>query len=205
MYAELMVTGDKVAGYAEGPRNLPDLILDYTNELNRNIEDDRMDDRLVHRVAAVVAWEQLREVFRPIPADLDAVLASLNKAGLSADDLTYLEFRLRILQTVGAGRDRVRFMVDTIAEYFAAMHIVERCADDRKRWSSCLKNLKDSTVNAGSVRGFALALKDWSEAYRQKLGDAFHFVSAALEALLEERNEPVLGEESSATSFPSDN
>jgi hypothetical protein len=63
-----------------------------------------------------IARECLRETFRPAPAKIEAVLATLG--GDSAQDrINYLERNLRLVHVIGAGRDRVKFALDPLAEY----------------------------------------------------------------------------------------
>ena len=59
------------------PETIPDLMLNYVNEINRGVDPPKLEDRQVHRVAKVLAWECLKRTYRPTPAPRQAVLAAL--------------------------------------------------------------------------------------------------------------------------------
>jgi len=144
------------------PENVPELMLEYLNELNRNAWQGRIEDRVVHKVAKIIAWECLRETFRPRPADVDTVIQRLGGEKTAIDErLKYLEGNLRLIQTIGAARDRIRFTLDPLAEYLAALQALEDAGGDEKNW----RELLSATSNADRdgfepTKGFWRALRD---------------------------------------------
>jgi hypothetical protein len=106
-------------------------MLQYLNELNR--QEGLLTDRAVHSAAKSIAWECLKETFRPAPAKIEAVLAVLG--GDSAQDrINYLERNLRLVQVIGAGQDKVKVALDPPAEYVAGLYVVEHYGDNEQPW-----------------------------------------------------------------------
>jgi HEAT repeat protein len=146
---------------AELPETIPDLILQYLNELNRR--EPELDDRSVHAAAKKTAWECLRRTFRPSPASTEAVLRALGGNPEAQKSLDHLEGKLQLIQIIGAGRDRVKFSLDPLAEYLAALHILEENRDSEQRWSEFLDHVDQAGAPAGvftSIKGFLLAVRD---------------------------------------------
>ena len=142
--------------------NIPELMLWYLNELNRGGEDkdNKLSDPTVQQDAKVIAWECVKHNFQPTTAQRNAVLASLQ--GEDAENrLTYLEKRLRLIQTIGAAQDKVRFALDPLAEYLAAMRFLELFLDNPR---SIWKDFKDQVIRMEkeieSIKGFLVALHD---------------------------------------------
>jgi HEAT repeat protein len=125
LYAEQMIAAKKSSIEGNLPKTIPDLMLSYVNEVNRGVESHKQDDRWVHRVAKAIAWECLQRTYGPTPAPRQAVLAALVGEQDTEAMLTYLENQLRLIQTWGAGRDHIRFMLDPLAEYLAGLHVLD--------------------------------------------------------------------------------
>ena len=65
LYAELLISAKEGLRETDLPDNIPDLMLSYVNELNRGAGKDEPDNRSVHRDLKAIAWECLRQTFRP--------------------------------------------------------------------------------------------------------------------------------------------
>ncbi len=150
------------------PGNIPDLMLGYLNELNRSVTDDhKLSDRNVQQDAKIIAWECLKQTFRPTTANRDAVLATLG--GNDAEiRLQYLETRLRLIQIIGAAHDTMRFALDPLAEYLAAMQVLELCEKNPQFWDEFWNRVKASE-HIELISGFLLALLDCSQANGKKI------------------------------------
>lgn len=150
------------------PGNIPDLMLGYLNELNRSVtEDNKLSDRAVQQDAKVIAWQCLTQTFRPTTANRDAVLASLE--GNDAENrLQYLEKRLRLIQTIGNAQDKIRFALDPLAEYFAAMQVLELGEKNQQFWDE-FWNQVIALEKIEEIKGFLLALQDCSQANGQEI------------------------------------
>ena len=157
LYAEQMIGVKETPSSARLPENIPDLMLQYLNELNRGVKPHRLDDRFVHKSAKVIAWECLKETFRPTAADLERVD---NKLGENRNVVSYLEDHLRVVQTTGAGRDRIRFTLDPLAEYLAALQLLEDLKGDEEGWRRFLAHTDATRGEPQAIRGFLAAVQD---------------------------------------------
>ena len=88
----------------------------------------------MQRDAKVVAWECLKQTYRPgwiKKVDAIAVLETIEDEMPAKDRLHYLEKRLQFLQTPEPG-DSTRIILDPLAEYLAAAYLVEQtCKESR--------------------------------------------------------------------------
>jgi hypothetical protein len=146
------------------PANIPDLMLGYLNELNRDVTVDRLPDQIVHQAAKIIAWQCLRQTFQSTAAKRVEVVAALADADMTEVEalLNYLETSLHLIQTMGPARDRLRFAVDPLAEYCAALHLVERYQDQPGAWQTYLDQAQQG-IQAGQqqvIQGFLLAVRD---------------------------------------------
>jgi hypothetical protein len=161
LYAEQMISA-KDSPSNRLPDNIPDLMLEYLNELNRGTRQVHLDDRVVHRVAKIIAWECLRETFRPKAAHINCIVQRLGGETDTVEQrLKYLESNLRVVQTIGAARDRIRFTLDPLAEYLAALQVMEDNGDNEKNWLSLLSAaMSPPSANVEVPKGFLNALRD---------------------------------------------
>ncbi len=147
------------------PDNIPDLMLRYINELNRDFQEERYDNYTLHQYLKVVAWECLKDTFRPMSARTVDVLQQMTKefnlpdADAANTRLRYLQERVRIVQAVGPSADMVRFTLDPVAEYLAAIKVVGDCGANESKWSDLLDQMKVAK-EAGVIDGFQSALKE---------------------------------------------
>ncbi len=158
LYAEQMITVKEGVTGDDAPENIPELMLSYLNDLCRDAGPDDPDIRGVHRAAKSIAWECLKTL-RPTPALREDVLSALGgeeKGKL----LEYLETKLKVVQTIGAGRDRIRFALDPLAEYLAGMHLVAENGEDEDRWHNFLDKVDEQEGAPEDIKGFLLALRD---------------------------------------------
>ncbi|MEP0916204.1 HEAT repeat domain-containing protein [Leptolyngbya sp. DQ-M1] len=164
LYAEQMIA--KKEG-SEGvlPDNIPDLMLSYLNELNRDAAEDEPDNLTVHEDTKIIAWECLKHFYRPAPAKREAILDAL-QAQTEADEetvkarLRHLEKRLRIVHAIGPAQDQITFSLDPLAECLAALHLVEQYQDDRTAWSTWLMQADTMPGAPDTIQGFLLAMRD---------------------------------------------
>lgn len=172
----------------ESPKNIPELMCRYVNDLNRAVSaSERMDDRMVQRIARTVAWKCLEETFQPAAANLDAVESALG-AG-AAEQLHYLKDRLRLLQTT-LDRNRVRFSLDPIAEYFAGMHVVKDLGTDELRWRAFLERLDTCPRGLAGIRAFILAAWECCKASQDPIWNRAEIALAKRAGVLQEDAEP---------------
>jgi hypothetical protein len=160
LYAEQMIAAQEGSIDGNLPETIPDLMLSYVNEVNRGVESHKQDDRLVHRVTKAIAWECLKRTYRPTPAPRQNVLAALTGEQDAEGMLTYLEKRLRLIQTWGAGRNEIRFTLDPLAEYLAGLHVLDQYGDNADAWRE-FPALADTMPGApDAIKEFLLAVRD---------------------------------------------
>jgi hypothetical protein len=160
LYAEQMIATKEGLAERVLPDTIPDLMLSYVNEVNRGIDRPKQEDRTVHRVAKVIAWECLKWTYRPTPAPHEDVLAALRGEQDAEALLSYLEDRLRLIQTVGAGRNQIRFALDPLAEYLAGLYVVEACGANTEAWEQFFARAEGLPGTPAAITGFLLAVRD---------------------------------------------
>jgi hypothetical protein len=80
--------------------------------------------------------------------------------GESSKLLEFLEADLRIIQTIGPARDKVNFTLDPLAEYLAALWLVETLGPSERLWRPMLAEMDASLGAPNTIAGFILALRD---------------------------------------------
>jgi HEAT repeat protein len=165
MYAEQMVAAKEADAGARAsahdmPRNLPDLMLSYVNNLNEQVKAERQDIEKVIRVAKVAAWECLKHTCRPTTVKRADVLKALSNEVDAETLLKYLIGRLQLIQTAGPISDLVRFSLDPLAEYLAAFYLVERCGKFEDLWKEFFDTTEKEPGAPETIKGFLLAVRD---------------------------------------------
>jgi HEAT repeat protein len=174
LYAEQMI-GKKEGINDEStlPDNIPDLMLSYLNELNRDAAETEPNNLMVHEDAKIIAWECLKQYYHPAPAKRETVLEELTAQSLKTSKLDpstieeavkarlkHLEKRLRVVQAIGPAQDQLCFALDPLAECLAALHLVDLYGSNKALWDEWLL-LADSMPGAPeSIQGFLLAMRD---------------------------------------------
>ena len=121
------------------PRSVPDLMLAYLNSLNRNRKEGDPDDPTLHRAAKIAAWECLSTTFRPgQPGSKDAIRTALGQALLDKGLLERLE-TLHVVKTDEPAKTHVRFELDALSEYLAALKLLEDRAETANFWRAFLQ------------------------------------------------------------------
>jgi len=158
MYAEQIIAAKEQATERDLPRNLPDLMLGSVKNVNDQVQDGKQETRQVISVAKLIAWECLKQTCRPTAAKRDDVLRALKDETNAEALLQYLETRLQLIQTTGAGADQIRFTLDPLAEYLAGFYLIERCGENEKLWQEFLDKAQTDAPEA--IKGFLLAVRD---------------------------------------------
>jgi hypothetical protein len=137
------------------PANLPELMLSYLNELYHNASRDEL--RSVQQDAKRIAWECLRSNLTPAAAEYDKVVQALD--GDSVEErINILEQNLRLITTFGAAQDKIRFNLDPLAEYLAALFLVETYPEDGQFWEAIIDRFHTPSSNTESITEFVLAI-----------------------------------------------
>ncbi|PSB22113.1 PBS lyase [Phormidesmis priestleyi ULC007] len=165
LYAEQMIAKEEGISEDNLPDNIPDLMLSYLNELNRDAAEDEPDNSTIHKDAQIIAWECLRQSYHPAPAKREAILAEMAaRSGAESEvvkaRLKHLEKRLRIVQAIGPAQDQICFALDPLAECLAALYLVELYRDQKKLWEEWLIQADAMPGAPESIQGFLLAMRD---------------------------------------------
>ncbi|XZN92296.1 MAG: HEAT repeat domain-containing protein [Microcoleus sp.] len=161
LYADVLIA--KMEGIKDEklPQNIPDLMLAYLKELNRDVAENKLTNRTVYEDAQLLAWECLKLTYRPASTKIkDAInaLSVLNSQN-AEQRLNYLEDKLHLLQTNLPSEENVRFVLDPVAEYLAGLHLVETYGKDESKWRDFLKDA-DSQNAPEAIKGFMFAVRD---------------------------------------------
>jgi hypothetical protein len=157
MYAEQLA-----ASYASRhklPENIPDLVLGYVATLNRARKTDDPDHSTVHRAAELAAWECCRETLSVGYAKRDRIATAFASVNLNITLLDYLETRLRLVRTVPPLNVYIEFLLDPLAEYLAAMWLINLCKD-RHDWVKFLNKVDRLAPRLESMADFLEAVLD---------------------------------------------
>lgn len=162
LYAEVLIgnRAGRVAGAL--PANVPELMLGYLNELNRNAPSDAPDIALVQSAAKILAWECFRDGLVPTSVGrarlIDALAAGLGRRGDPAGILDYLRDDAQLLHTPGVDASSLRFVLDPLAEYLAAIRALDLLRSGELVWERILHLLESEPRGSRSRGGFAQAL-----------------------------------------------
>jgi hypothetical protein len=135
LYVKQMVSAKEGTTESDLPRNIPDLMLSYVNEINRGATNEEL--RAMQNDTKIIAWECLKKTYRPVAAKLDDVLQALGSEDAKVR-LEHLELSLHLIRTQGHEQDRIRFTLDPLAEYLAGLHLLEYYGDNDQRWHEFL-------------------------------------------------------------------
>ena len=170
LYARQMISAKVEAAQDVSPLisdNIPDLMLSYLNQLNKELGGSRIDqeqfnDRTIHKDAMALSWECLKEKFSPSVIHRDSALAALavTRGDKAEAHLRYLEDRLSLVQTIGASQDQLRFSLDPLAEYLAALHLITLYDSHEEKWLEFFAAADLMPGSPASIHGFLAAVQD---------------------------------------------
>ncbi|MBD1936339.1 HEAT repeat domain-containing protein [Microcoleus sp. FACHB-68] len=167
LYAQQIIN-TKQDSFASGRSldNIPDLILAHLEKLNQQGERYTKNEYpTVKQDAKIIAWKCLEQSYRPSPVDREAVVKALGSNN-AASCLEYFEKHLRLLKSIGYAeerkdRDKIRFALDPLAEYLAALYLIQDdCKDDGEKWRTFLAEIEKKSGNLEEIKGFLLAVRD---------------------------------------------
>jgi hypothetical protein len=130
----------------------------YVEVLNRAGEEDRWGDIDVLRASKRLAWECIRDTYRPGRGNKEEVVYGKVLDPVSMELFTYLEHRLRLVDTIAGAS--FRFVLDPLAEYFGAIYVLEQFRADETLWKRFLESVDRASSSGKETLGFLLALND---------------------------------------------
>ncbi|MDT9338956.1 HEAT repeat domain-containing protein [Trichodesmium erythraeum 21-75] len=174
------------------PRDVPDLMLKYLNSLtNKNdFLENKNKEQLYWKVQKntfLIAWECLKNSYQPKTAKRNDVLDLLKKeqaeAYLAEEYLEYLEGDLQIIKR-GPLENQIHFSLDPLAEYMAALYVVESHGENRQKWDEFLDKA-DELGKKSIIQGFLRAVQDCCLAKQEDKKAEFMIPEFVLEKLNE--------------------
>jgi hypothetical protein len=121
------------------PKNIPELFESYLRQLNRRSQQsstplkDGMEGELAAKVAA---WTCVEKNLHPAPIGLSELNKALSDAMLDKLGPDFLNKQLRILEPAGEGM--WKFVLDPLAEYLAALYLLDSYRGDWQKWDRFL-------------------------------------------------------------------
>jgi HEAT repeat protein len=158
LYADQIIAKKEGTTDCNLPDNIAELMLHYLNQLNRSVTENKFSDLTVHKDAKILAWECLKPTYRPAAANPQNAIDALGEPNAESR-IKYLEDKLKIIQTKGVAHDQIQFALDPVAEYLAALHLLDINGKDESKWQKFLQ-VADSQNSPEAIEGFMLAVKD---------------------------------------------
>jgi GTPase SAR1 family protein len=158
LYAERMINAkENISASARSLDNIPDLMLDHLEKLNRQAErvigqeyPTLKDD------AKVIAWKCLEREYKPSYVEREAVVKALGE--IKADVcLQYFEGKLHLIKS-GYNKDTISFALDPLAEYLAGLYLVDSYGENETSWREFLAQAESKPQE--EIKGFLLAVRD---------------------------------------------
>jgi hypothetical protein len=160
LYAEQMIAVEEGTTRDNLPNNIPDLMLRYLNQLNRSVADsNRLQNRTIHHDVKIIAWECLKQSYKPATAQRDVVLNELGGEDAKTR-LAYLENSLQVIQANDPSEERLRFSLDPLAEYLAGLYLVEKYSDNEQLWRDFFIQIDAQSSDLETTKDFLRVLLD---------------------------------------------
>lgn len=170
LYARLLVPAAASASPTLPPlTGIQDLFWEYVSTLNSAICDQRLSDAEVHRALTALAWVCISKAsYRPSPCDVSDALKALDDNDAIAHlRLAYLESALTLIETIKPRATHVAFLVDPLAEYFAAEHLMRAFATRETEWGFFIAYVTAEPENLERCIGFCRAVVNTAATLQQ--------------------------------------
>lgn len=161
LFVDLMVAKQEKTIDEDLPKSIPDLMLQSIEVLHKKTPSDELALRDVIKTAKVIAWECLKKNYRPLPADYEEVKRYLGRLPNGERSLNYLKDKLNLIETKSlAFGEKIRFKIDPLAEYLAALYLVEENEHNEKKWRLFFDTSSIKARSSENITGFLLAVRD---------------------------------------------
>lgn len=157
MFAEQLVATRPLG--TQLPNSIPELILGYLSALNRTRKAQDPDHFSIHQAAELAAWECCRRTYRASYATKAQISKAFANHQVKIELLQYLEERLQLLQPILPAALYIKFSLDPLAEYLAALWLLHLHKSDQD-WFTFLKGMDTSLAKTESAGEFLAALWD---------------------------------------------
>jgi hypothetical protein len=160
LYAHMVsMPNGSVAGSFRQFRDVSDLFWEYVNRLNRSVLDSRYSDSVIHRGLRIAARACISEKYQPQACHLDDLTKKLDTSAVAGGKMVqYLHERLALIELIQPAQTSVRFVLDPLAEYFAAAYLFEDAIRDAAEWDTFMEfagKLENCYLSLGFCRAFA--------------------------------------------------
>ena len=160
LYIEQMIA-QKQDDIEEGlAANIPELMCQSIKILYRKTLVEGLEFSDVLKAAKMIAWLSLKADYQPAAANKEVLRSLLLNIDKGNESLEYLERKLKIIETKGIEDDKVSFKMDPLAEYLAALYLVEENASIIKKWEEFIEDALSKDGSPASIKGFLLAVYD---------------------------------------------
>ncbi len=170
------------------PTNVPELMLNYLNFLNRSRASDNPDNPTVHLFAKRIAWICVEKTLKPDAARKTEILSLLSGDSQAEHIIDYMTNTLGLLVVNEPAETDLAFDLDPLAEYLAALYLIEWYKGHTGYWKAFFRRVDQISGAPASTRGFLFALLDCADVYSKE-----YELPDMLEASLHDRLEAPVG------------
>lgn len=158
LYAQQMIVQKTGDSSGRLPDSIPALMARSIEDLHSKTPSENLDFSDVMTVSKIIAYESLKQDYRPIAANRRDIEKALENFENTRPVFNHLR-RLKLIEIKGIDGNGFAFKIDPLAEYLAASYMVEKNSDSKAKWAALIKDLKLKSVK-NNIRGFIVALKD---------------------------------------------
>ena len=159
LYIEMLIAGKDGLSTKDLPANVPDLMVSYVDKVSGNAGYDTAGKIRVREAMKQVGRLCLAPRFQPDSASRTEIEEALRGAGLPDTILSELE-KMRLVVAVDQEKKKLKIVMDPLAEYMAALSLLDECGTDERQWRTFLDRVKENTTEIANIRGFLLAVRD---------------------------------------------
>jgi photosystem II stability/assembly factor-like uncharacterized protein len=157
------------------PLSVPEMFLEYLRRVNPQdpTATHWMPDGVMLQCARVLGWCSLRDLYTPRDFRREAARQALQDADLWAeqrDPVSRLIANGVLEERNIAGTPMLRFHLDPLAEYLAALYQIDYLGGDTREWGAWCEALSHLEGYPSRVRGFLVALLDSMTTYKDAFG-----------------------------------
>jgi hypothetical protein len=141
------------------PTTIPKLMVRSIQVLYAKTPCPELSSNKVITAASLIAWECLKENYRPVSAEYDQVEKALAGIPNGEKALSYLKDTLKIIEIAKLDQ-KIGFKIDPLAEYLAGMHLVKENKGQPEKWREFLDSVPFDGSSIEAIKGFLIALRD---------------------------------------------
>jgi hypothetical protein len=133
-----------------------EITLSYVRDLNDGAGDTGLDTRALFSAASSLANAAVFPALQPAAILWDRAVEAVG----DETALQVMKERLTLIQSVGLTEDRLAFVLDPVAEYLAALYLVDRNGTDASRWRDTFEDMEQKGVDTRAAEGFLVAINE---------------------------------------------